>query len=130
MKVGAKVLAAGAVLSLQCGISPAQAHTGSATAYHRCDGSTTLQANGTRARWGEVANNWLPLGTWIRMVRPERVGGRRYFRVDDRGGGGFALDFYARSCGWMYQWGRRRVTFRVVPRGEAVRLRLDRSLRG
>lgn len=124
MKPLLKSLATGAVLTGVLWISPAQGYTGSATAYHACDGSSTLQANGTRAHWGEVANNWLPLGTWIKMVRPARVGGRRYFRVEDRGGGGFALDFYARSCSWMNAWGRRRVTFRVVPRAEAVRLGL------
>lgn len=38
-------------------------YSGSATAYAVCDGSTSLQANGTRIRYGEVANNWLALGT-------------------------------------------------------------------
>lgn len=83
-----------------------------------------LQANGTRARFGEVANNYLPLGTWIKMDSPRVVHGRRYFRVDDRGGPGFALDFYAPSCGWMNWWGRRHVRFHRVSRREAKRLGL------
>ena len=133
-----RLAAAGAALAL-AGAAPAEAkiYRGSATAYHSCDGSTSRQANGTRAHWGEVANNWLPLGTWIEMVRPARVGGRKFFRVEDRGGGGFVLDFYAKSCGWMNWWGRRRVTFRVVPRSEltggrpmrAEKVRIRRSVR-
>lgn len=93
-------------------------YTGSATAYHWCDGSTTMTASGRRAYVGVVANNWLRLGTWIQMQQPKTVMGRRFFRVWDRGGPGFALDFWAPSCGWMYRWGRRTVTFRVVSQRE------------
>ena len=98
-----------------------EAYTGSATAYHSCDGSTTMTASGRRTEVGTVAKNWLPLGTWIEMQQPKTVMGRRFFRVWDRGGPGFALDFWASSCGWMYRWGRREVTFRVVPRRELSR---------
>ena len=98
-----------------------RAYTGSATAYHWCDGSTTMTASGRTASVGVVANNWLRLGTWIQMQQPKTVMGRRFFRVLDRGGPGFALDFWAFSCGWMNRWGRRTVTFRVVPRRELWR---------
>jgi len=96
----------------------ASAAGGSSTAYHPCDGSTTQTASGKTARVGYVANNALPLGTWIEMQKPRRVINRRFFRVMDRGGPGFALDFYAPSCAWMNSWGRRSVTFRAVPRAE------------
>jgi len=104
--------------------APAHAHryeygSGSTTAYSACDGSSSLQANGTRMHYGEVANNWLPLGTWIEVLGPRsalRMLGRRFFRVEDRGGPGFQLDFVAKSCGWMNEWGRRHVRFRTIPR--------------
>lgn len=95
--------------------------TGSATAYHACDGSGTTTALGTRVRWGIVANNQLRLGTWIETLRPTLVGGRRYFRVEDRGGPGFALDFAAPSCRWMGWWGRRTVTYRALGRADLYR---------
>lgn len=96
---------------------PADAYTGSSTAYHPCDGSTSAMAwPGHYGHVGAVANNWLPFGTWIEMRRPRTVMGRRYFRVEDRGGGGFVLDFWAQSCTWMNRWERRTVTFRVVRR--------------
>jgi 3D (Asp-Asp-Asp) domain-containing protein len=91
---------------------------GSATAYHACDGSTTRTALGTRAKFGEVANNQLKLGTWIEVLRPSLISGRRFFRVEDRGGPGFALDIYAPNCAWMQWWGRRTVTYRALGRRE------------
>ena len=95
--------------------------TGSSTAYHFCDGSTTMTASGRTVQVGYVANNSLALGTWIEMRRPRLVMNRRYFRVMDRGGPGFVLDFWAPSCGWMNTWGRRSVSFRAVPRAELFR---------
>lgn len=105
---------------------PAAAHAhkatyrGSATAYNSCDGSTSMTASGRRARYGWAANNSLPLWTVIKITRPKSgvfVGDRKrkYFRIMDRGGPGFALDFWM-SCRSMYQWGRRSVSFRVVSR--------------
>jgi 3D (Asp-Asp-Asp) domain-containing protein len=95
--------------------------SGSATAYHTCDGSTTQTASGQTVRVGFVAANNLPLGTWVEMRSPRRVMNRRWFRVMDTGGPGFALDFYAESCAWMNSFGRRHVTYRVVPRSELYR---------
>jgi 3D (Asp-Asp-Asp) domain-containing protein len=104
---------------------PAAAHprtiTGSATAYAACDGSTTMTASGKRVRYGWAANNSLPLGTVIKILRPRGgifVGDRtrRYFRIQDRGGPGFALDLWM-SCRSMGAWGRRTVTFEVVSYG-------------
>jgi 3D (Asp-Asp-Asp) domain-containing protein len=95
--------------------------SGSSTAYHVCDGSTTQTASGVSVRVGFVASNQLPLGTWVEMRSPRRVMNRRFFKVMDTGGPGFALDFYASSCQWMSTWGRRHVSFSVVPRRELYR---------
>lgn len=95
--------------------------SGSSTAYHSCDGSTTMTASGRTVQVGYVANNSLRLGTWVEMKRPRTVMGRRWFKVMDRGGPGFVLDFWAPSCSWMSSWGRRSVSFRVVPRSELFR---------
>ena len=95
--------------------------TGSSTAYHSCDGSTTQTASGRTVQVGYVANNSLRIGTWIEMRRPRLVMGRRWFKVMDRGGPGFVLDFWAPSCAWMNSWGRRSVSFRSVPQAELFR---------
>ena len=110
----ASVLAALAIAA------PANAatYTGSATAYASCDGGTTITASGRSVQVGYVANNFLPLGTWIEMVSPKNVQGLRYFRVFDRGGPGFILDFWTDDCSWMNSFGRRTVTFRTVPKSE------------
>ena len=98
-----------------------QTFSGSSTAYHFCDGSTTITASGRQVQIGWVANNSLPLGTWIEMRKPRTVMGRRWFKVMDRGGPGFALDFWAPSCAWMNSWGRRPVSFRALSRSELFR---------
>ena len=95
--------------------------SGSATAYHTCDGSTTQTASGQTVQVGFVAANNLALGTWVEMRSPRRVMNRRWFKVMDRGGPGFALDFYAESCAWMNSFGRRNVSYSVVPRSELYR---------
>jgi hypothetical protein len=95
--------------------------SGSATAYHTCDGSTTQTASGQTVRVGFVAANNLPLGTWVEMRSPKRVMNRRWFKVMDRGGPGFALDFYAESCVWMNSFGRRHVSYSVVRTSELYR---------
>lgn len=120
-------IAAAATLALvigfaaQAGAANAATYTGSATAYASCDGSTSMTASGRTARWGTVANNWLPFGTWIEMVRPKVVQGRTFYQVFDRGGGSFSLDIWTDDCGWMNSWGRRTVTFRTVPKREMFR---------
>lgn len=95
--------------------------TGSSTMYHSCDGSTTMTASGRTAQVGYAANNWLPLGTWVEMRRPSHVQGLRYYRIFDRGGPGFELDFWARDCATMGAWGRRTVTFRVLKKRDLYR---------
>jgi len=94
---------------------------GSSTAYASCDGSTTQTASGKTVRVGYVANNSLRLGTWVEMVKPRRVMNRRYFIVMDRGGPGFALDFWTPSCSWMNNWGRRHVTFKALGKRDLYR---------
>ena len=95
--------------------------SGSATAYSSCDGSTTITASGRSVQVGYVANNSLPLGTWIEMRRPSKVMGRTYFKVMDRGGPGFVLDFWTPSCSWMNSWGRRQVTFKALTKKDLFR---------
>lgn len=95
--------------------------TGTGTAYHSCDGSTSMTSSGQTAQVGYVAHNSLPLGSWIEMVRPKTVMGRKWFKVMDRGGGAFLVDFWAPSCGWMNSWGSRTITIKAVPRSELYR---------
>lgn len=95
--------------------------TGDATAYASCDGSTTATASGRTVRWGYAANNSLPLGTWVELVRPRVVHGRTWYRIMDRGGPGFVLDIWTNDCAWMHSFGRRTVTFKVVPRSQLYR---------
>jgi 3D (Asp-Asp-Asp) domain-containing protein len=102
-------------------VSRAATYTGVATAYASCDGSTTMTASGRQVQLGYVANNFLPLGTWIEMVKPSKVQGRKFYRVMDRGGPSFSLDFWTNDCAWMHDWGRRTVTYRTVPKREMYR---------
>lgn len=95
--------------------------SGSSTAYSSCDGSTTMTASGRTVQVGYVANNTLALGTWIEMRRPRTVMNRRWFRVMDRGGPGFVLDFWTPDCSWMNAWGRRPVSFKVLTRRDLYR---------
>lgn len=80
------------------------------TAYSPCS-SGTIMANGQHTHWGAVANNFLPLGTRIRM--DHRVRGRRWFTVEDRIGHGSQLDIFMPSCAAAIQWGRRQIGFTV-----------------
>ena len=102
-------------------VSAALVLSGSGTAYSPCDGSTRMTASGRVAHAGLVANNDLPLGTWIVMMSPSRVMGLRTFQVADRGGPGFALDFFTEDCAWMHAFGRRPVRFRVLSKRELFR---------
>lgn len=111
----------GAVLLWGAHEAAAYTISGSSTAYHFCDGSTTITASGRQVQVGYVANNSLRIGTWVEMRRPRKVMGRRYFRVMDRGGPGFVLDFWAPDCGWMNSWGRRQVTFKVLTNRDLYR---------
>lgn len=112
--------------------------TGSGSAYASCDGSTTQTASGRTVQVGYVAANGLRLGSWIEMRSPRLVLNRRWFKVMDRGGmaSGTDLDFWTDDCQWMNAWGRRPVTYRVVPRSELYRgkpykgWKLTRTARG
>lgn len=95
--------------------------TVSATAYAPCEGggSAGQTASGKQLRVGYVANNTLPLGTWIELRRP--VQSRRFYRVEDRIGWGSELDIYMESCAAMHAFGRRNVQYRAVPAGHLYR---------
>jgi hypothetical protein len=80
----------------------------SSTCY--AQGDTT--ASGRRAFLGEVAQNTLPLGTWIELDRP--VFGRRRFQVLDRIGWGSELDIYNPSEGACIRYGRQQVGYLVL----------------
>lgn len=79
-----------------------------ATCYHQ--GSVTASGSGVFV--GEVANNFLALGTRILLDRP--VFGLRRFVVLDRIGWGSELDFYGPSEGACLAFGRERVGFTVL----------------
>lgn len=73
-------------------------------------GGTT--ASGQQAHFGEVANDFLALGTRIMLDQP--AFGRRVFTVLDRIGHGSELDIFYPSEASCLQYGRRRVGFRVL----------------
>jgi 3D (Asp-Asp-Asp) domain-containing protein len=81
------------------------------TAY--CQAGTT--ASGTQTHWGIVASNRLRLRTWIELKRP--VHGRRRFRVEDTGSSIMQLDIWMASCADATNFGRRPVSFRILPHG-------------
>lgn len=81
----------------------------SSTCY--AQGGTT--ASGEQTRPGIVANNFLPLGTWIELDQPEF--GRRRYQVEDHIGSGSELDFFNESEAACDQYGRREIGFRVIP---------------
>lgn len=82
-----------------------QHYTVSSTCYDQ--GSTT--ASGASVFLGEVANNFLPLGTHIRLDYP--AFGRREFIVLDHIGWGSELDIYNPSYQACVEWGRREIGF-------------------
>jgi len=118
---GLTALAVVAFMVSSLAVANAATYTGSATAYASCDGSTTDTASGRTVSLGYAANNFLPLGTWIELVRPRVVQGRTWYLIMDRGGPGFVLDIWSNSCSWMNSFGRRTVTFKSVPRSQLYR---------
>jgi 3D (Asp-Asp-Asp) domain-containing protein len=68
---------------------------------------------GVDASFGEVANNFLPLGTHIMLDQP--AFGRREFVVDDHIGSGSELDIYYPSEAACEAYGRQERGFRVIP---------------
>lgn len=93
-----------------------------ATADARVDGpvSTTAyclngtMADGTYTRRRSAANNYLRLGTRIRIVgHPAGPNGMRRYVVRDRIGYGTTLDLWTETCGKAIQYGRRAVSFKI-----------------
>lgn len=105
----------------QAGVVNAATYTGAATVYSGCDGSTAMTASGRTVREGYVANNFLPFGTWIEMISPKTIAGRRWFQVYDRGGPSFLIDVWSNDCSFMHAFGRRTVKLRTVPKSELYR---------
>lgn len=84
----------------------ASAHfTVDSTCYH--EGSITASGSGVYV--GEVANNFLPLGTHIRLDRA--VFGRRDFVILDHIGWGSELDIYGPSESACLDYGRQTMGF-------------------
>ena len=83
-------------------------YTVSSTCY--AQGGTT--ASGAQAYFGEVANNFLPLGTRIRLDSP--AFGRRDFTVKDHIGSGSELDIFNESEAACQRYGREERGFRVL----------------
>lgn len=108
-------------LAVFSAVANSATYTGSATSYASCDGSTTMTASGRTVRRGWAANNFLPIGTWIEMKKPSRVQGIKFWKIMDRGGAGFVLDFWSDDCAWMHSFGRQSVTFQTVPKSHLYR---------
>jgi 3D (Asp-Asp-Asp) domain-containing protein len=83
-------------------------YTVSSTCY--AQGGTT--ASGAQAYVGEVANNFLPLGTRILLDTP--AFGRREYRVEDHIGSGSELDIFDPSEAACNAYGRQERGFRVI----------------
>jgi 3D (Asp-Asp-Asp) domain-containing protein len=77
-----------------------------------CYAQGTITASGGPVFIGEVANDFLPLGTHIVLDHP--VFGRGEFVVEDRIGSGSELDFYNPSESVCLEYGRERIGFSVV----------------
>lgn len=116
---GLSVLLASALAFPAAHAHKPRTYTVTSTAYTTDCGSGggTVTASGYRVRFGQVANNFLPFGTKLRLMHPRSIRGRRHFYVRDRIGWGSELDFWMPSCRQAIRWGRRTVKFRVVPRG-------------
>lgn len=76
-----------------------------------CYAQAGVTASGEYTRPGIVANNFLPLGTWILLDHP--VFGRRRYRVEDHIGWGSELDIWNASEGACVTYGRHRIGFTV-----------------
>lgn len=74
-----------------------------------CYSQGSITASGGPVYVGEVANDFLPLGTRIRLDHP--VFGLRDFTVEDRIGWGSELDIYNPSQQLCLQYGRQQIGF-------------------
>lgn len=110
------VLVAVVALCLAPTVAESRTYVVHSTAYTPCS-SGTIMADGTRTRLRSVANNFLPLGSKIRLVGRPGPYGLRIFYVRDRIGSGSQLDFWVPSCRDGILWGRRIVKFRVLRYG-------------
>lgn len=106
-----------AILLLVATAASAAHYTVASTAYSPCSAGTTM-ANGHHVRWGAVANNFLALGTKIRLDHrvwahrgDGRLVGRRWFTVADRIGWGSSLDIWMPNCQDAINYGRRTAGF-------------------
>lgn len=78
-----------------------------------CYAQGGITSSGQQAYFGEVANNFLPLGTRIMLDHP--AFGRREFVVLDHIGSGSELDIYYPSEAACNDYGRQERGFRVIP---------------
>jgi len=92
---------------------PLQSYSVRATAYSTegCDasGGGGMTSLGTTPRFGEVANNFLPLGTKIYF--PKAIYGKHYFTVEDHIGWGSQLDIWVHCGTQMAAWNNPVVKF-------------------
>jgi len=92
---------------------PLQSYSVRATAYSTegCDasGGGGMTSLGTTPRFGEVANNFLPLGTKIYF--PKAIYGKHYFTVEDHIGWGSQLDIWVHCGAQMSAWNNPVVKF-------------------
>ncbi len=86
-------------------------HRANSTSY--CDHG--LMANEAYTAPGSVAMNQYRFGTKIKVSHP--IFGKRYWIVRDRYGYGTQADFWTGSCAQANNYGRRNISYRVVPRG-------------
>ena len=77
-----------------------------------CYAQAGITASGQETRAGIVANDFLPLGTHIRL--DQSVFGRRNYVVEDRIGWGSELDVFNSSESACLQYGRRTIGFRTL----------------
>jgi len=112
---------------------PIQHFSVRATAYSTegCDasGGGNITSMGTTPRFGEVANNFLSLGT--RIYFPKAIYGKHYFRVEDHIGWGSQLDIWV-HCGYqMNNWNNPTVhfyTYKWKVKTKKIRVRASISL--
>lgn len=84
-----------------------------ATAYSPCS-SGDINASGTHTRFGQLAVNFLPLGTKVKLLIPHSLHGRRTFYIRDRIGWGTETDVFLPNCAEAIRFGRRRLRYEVI----------------
>lgn len=84
-----------------------------------CYSQGGITSSGASVYFGEVANNFLPLGTRILLDHP--AFGRREYQVEDRIGYGSELDIYNPSESACIEYGRREIGFHLIARPRVYR---------